>query len=86
MIDLAMWEGHPPPEPRRLVVPALALAEIAAGVNRAFEALAAAATLLTPAREDDPQAVVAALRVLHGHLEGITATVEIVMEENGHGS
>lgn len=76
----------PPSPPRRLTVPPGALAEIAAGVNRAFEALAQAAQLLTPAHEEDPRAVVGALRALYGHLEGIVATVEIIVEENGHGS
>lgn len=72
--------------PRRLVVPAGALAHITASVNHAFEALAQAAQLLTPAHEENPRAIVAALRSLYGHLEGIVATVEIIMEENRHGS
>lgn len=76
----------PAPAPRRLTVPAGALAHITASVNGGFEALAQAAQLLTPAHEEDPRAIVAALRSLYGHLEGILATVEIVMEENRHGS
>lgn len=74
------------PAPRRLTVPAGALAHITASVNGGFEALATAAQLLTPAHEEDPRAIVAALRSLYGHLEGILGTVEIIMEENRHGS
>jgi hypothetical protein len=84
-MNLAEWKGYVP-EPKRLVVPPLALAQITGCVNSAFEALAQAAQLLTPATEEDPRAIVAALRSLYGHLEGIVATVEIIMEENGHGS
>lgn len=79
---------HPlPPGPaKRLTVPGAALAEIAAGVNRAFESLAVVAQLLTPAHEEDPKATVAALRQLFGNLESILSTVEIIVEENNHGS
>lgn len=87
VVSTGPCEAHPLPAApaARLVIPAAAIAAIDRNVNDGFVALAAAATLLTPDPVDYAKTL-AAIQLVYHALAGVHEILEVVMEENGHGS